>query len=103
MKKINMFIMDFAGYFVILAGAVLIAIVELLVQIKQTLEKFLFDCVVPLMLEFAAFANWILAIAWQGILNITSDVALHLSKWFLRVSKASHAKSEQLIEKTWNF
>ncbi len=98
-----MFATDFAGCFIILAGAVLIAIVEMLVQIKQTLEKFLFDCVVPLILEFAAFANWILAIAWQGTLSITSDVTLHLSKWFLQVSKATHAKSEQLIEKTWNF
>lgn len=101
MKKIKMFVIDFAGCFIILAGAVLIAVVEVLVQIKQTLEKFLFNFVIPSVLEFAAFANWILAITWQGILSITSDVTLSLSKWLLQVSKMAHAKSEQLIEKTW--
>jgi len=97
-----MFIMDFAGYFVILAGAALIAMVEMLVQMKQTLQKFLLDFIVPLILEFAACANWILAIAWQGTLSITSDVALQLSQWLLHVSRVSHARSEQLICKTWH-
>ncbi|NBW57260.1 hypothetical protein EBR43_05655 [bacterium] len=102
MQKIKMFVLDFVGYFVILAGAALIAAIELMVQMKFMLEKCICQTIIPAALEMTACIHWLLALLWQSMLSVTSDAALHCSKWLLQVSKACHIKSEQLIDKTWS-
>jgi hypothetical protein len=93
--------MDFVGMFFIIIGSAAIALVELTTQIIYIAEKLFYNVVIPFAIEMMADVNYIIVIAYQGFMSVTSDVALTLSKWLLRVSQIAHNKSEELIHKSW--
>ena len=101
MKSIKQFLTDFVGMFIIIIGSAAIALVELSTQIIYFLQSFCYNIVIPFIVEMMADVNYITIVICQGLMSVTSDVALMLSKWLLNISQITHNKSEELIHKSW--
>jgi len=101
MKSVRTFCMDFAGFFIITVGGLLVCVMEVLMQIIHMLHRLYDQVMVPGAVELLADANMLLLIAYQGYLEIKSNMCLMLSQWLLGVAKRAHVQSEQLIDKTW--
>lgn len=101
MKTIKRFITDFVGMFLIIIGSAAIALVEVTTLIIYSLQRFCYNILIPFMIEMMADVNYITIVIYQGLMSVTSDVALILSKWLLNISQITHNKSEELIHKSW--
>jgi len=61
----------------------------------------LFSFAIPLITEFMADFCVIILLACQIILSLFSSTSLTISKFFFYLSKFSHKKSEEIINRLW--
>lgn len=87
--------------FLIIIGSAAIALVEVTTLTIYSLQRFFYNILVPFVIEMMADVNCITIVVYQGLMSVTSDVALMLSKWLLNISQITHNKSEELIHKSW--
>lgn len=63
--------------------------------------KGLFSFVRPLTSEMLADLSLIVLFFYQMVLSVFSSISLGISKFFFSLSKVSHKKSEEIINRLW--
>lgn len=101
MRSVKNFIIDFAGYFILHVGSVLIAIVEVITQIVFTLQKFWDGVVKPSVVDMLADAHLLMLILLQSWYDVSAKFSLCVCKYLNNYTKFALQKSEHLIHKTW--
>lgn len=63
--------------------------------------KGLFSFARPLITEVMADVSLIIILGYQMVLSVFSSMSLGISKFFFCLSKVSHKKSEEIINRLW--
>lgn len=102
MIKIKRFIIDFAGYFILVIGSLLIAAAEIVTQTVYTVQKFWHGIVKPACVDMLADAYLFGLILLQAWYEVSAKMCLQASKRLNAYARYALHKSECLIEKTWH-
>lgn len=102
MNQIKTFVKDFFSYYFSAIVELLLIITEIIIHIFKIIINFTTNVVKPNLLEFFADVCFILLIVYQSFLAVTSNCCLGISKLFLYISKITHDKSEELLNRHWN-
>jgi len=102
MKKINTFFYDFVGVFVVMVFGVCLTIIQIAHNIGSTTIKSMNNIIRPAFVELLADINLILNVAWQGFLEVSSNILLKISKITLIWSRLLHERAERLLFKNWD-
>lgn len=100
MAKINRFIADFVGYFIILLGSLAMVVVEVSTQLLHMLQRFM-NIMFFNMMEVLMDVQFICAIMCMLVLACVSGVCLAMSKWLLMLAQKTHAQAEQITHALW--
>jgi len=94
------FVSDFINTFF---GFVFVALMTFSYIISELFKsiKCLFVFLKPLTTEVLADVSLILLFFYQIILSVFSSMCLNISKFLFCVSKVSHKKSEEIINRLW--
>ena len=96
MRFVSDFINTIVGFAFLALMTASYIISELLKSIKG-----LFSFARPLTSEILADVSLIVLLAYQMALSVFSSMFLGISKFFFCISKASHKKSEEIINRLW--
>lgn len=94
------FVSDFINTFFGFVFVALMTFSYVLSEIWKTI-KGLFCFVKPLTTEVLADVSLFLLFFYQIILSVFSSMCLNISKFLFCVSKVSHKKSEEIINRLW--
>lgn len=97
----KIFVEDFFRTFAYFALSGIFALINLIIDIFQTLVKFIKNVVTPIFLESLHDLKLFIAIFTQGLFDVLTNLFLFISKLTLRLSKYFHKKSEFYINKYW--
>ena len=94
------FVSDFINT---LAGFVFIALITASYIVAEILKsiKGLFSFARPLITEVMADLSLIVLFFYQMVLSVFGSMSLGISKFFFSLSKVSHKKSEEIINRLW--
>ena len=96
MKFVSDFINTFIGFVFVALMTFSYIVSELLKSIKG-----LFGFIKPLITEILADISLLLLLSYQMLLSIFSSISLRMSKFLFCISKVSHKKSEEIINRLW--
>jgi hypothetical protein len=96
MKFVSDFINTFFGFIFVALMTFSYIISELFKSIKG-----LFNFLKPLTTEVLTDASFILFFFYQIFLSTFASICLNISKFLFCISKVSHKKSEEIINRLW--
>jgi hypothetical protein len=101
MRQTKTFIKDFFCFYFTVISEFLLMATEICTCILKTLATFTDNIIKPNIIEFFTDICFISLIVYQSFLSVTSNCCLGFSKFFYCISKITHDKSEELINKNW--
>lgn len=94
------FVSDFINTIVGFAFLALMTASYVVSEIFKSI-KGLFSFASPLASEVLADVSLIILLAYQMVLSVFSSMSLGISKFFFCLSKVSHKKSEEIVNRLW--
>lgn len=94
------FVSDFINTIVGFAFLALMTASYVISEIFRSI-KGLFSFARPLITEVMADVSLILLFFYQMVLSVFSSISLNISKFFFCLSRVSHRKSEEIINRLW--
>lgn len=103
MKSCKSFVKDFFFFFINLVLEGILLISQVINYTVYTIIMFIKNVIVPNIMHLLSDLSFIALIFSQGVLSALSSTLLLLSKLFLFWAEYLHYKSEQIINKTWDY